>query len=209
MLNLVVLVSGSGSNLQAIIDACNDGMDARIALVISNKADAFGLQRARQADIETAVIPSSEFDDRESFDLALQQCIDQAKADLVLLAGFMRILSEHFVSHFAGRLLNIHPSLLPRFRGLNTHQRAIDVGEKEHGASVHFVTLELDGGPLIAQAKVDILEKDTADELAACVLKQEHQLYPSVVRWFSEGRIKLHNEQVIFDQQALSHAIQI
>ncbi|MCU7958765.1 MAG: phosphoribosylglycinamide formyltransferase [gamma proteobacterium symbiont of Bathyaustriella thionipta] len=209
MLNLVVLVSGSGSNLQALMDACNQGMNARIVLVISDKGDAYGLERARQAGIATEVIPAADYDSRESFDQALQQRIDAAQAELVLLAGFMRILSAGFVNHYAGRLLNIHPSLLPKFRGLHTHQRALEAGEMEHGASVHFVTLELDGGPLIAQAKVAVQKDDDADTLAARVLQREHQLYPTVVRWFSEGRLCLRDEQVILDSKTLSEPVQL
>jgi len=209
MLNLVVLVSGGGSNLQAIIDACNNGMNARVALVISDKSNAYGLQRAQQAGIATNIISAADYDSRESFDQALQQRIDAARAELVLLAGFMRILTAGFVNHYAGRLLNIHPSLLPKFRGLHTHERALQAAETEHGASVHFVTPELDGGPLIAQARVPVLHNDTADLLAARVLKREHILYPMVVRWFSEGRLNLRDEQVILDQKALLEPVQL
>ena len=161
--NVVVLISGSGSNLQALIDSvAHDGNPARIAAVISNRADAYGLQRAKQAGIATELLDHKQFDGREAFDAALIQAIDAHQPDLVVLAGFMRILTPGFVQHYAGRLLNIHPSLLPKYKGLHTHQRALEAGDSEHGCSVHFVTEELDGGPLVVQAVLPVMADDTA-----------------------------------------------
>lgn len=190
-LRVVVLISGSGSNLQALIDAqCTDS-PYRIAAVISNVDGAFGLERARRAGIPAEVLSHRKFPDRGAFDQALAALIDRFEPGLVVLAGFMRILTAQFVSRYAGRMMNIHPSLLPRFRGLHTHQRALDAGETEHGASVHFVTEELDGGPVIVQARVPVLRGDDADTLAARVLTQEHRIYPAAVGLFAEGRLRL------------------
>lgn len=201
-LPVVVLISGSGSNLQAIIDAAaRPDAPYFVRLVVSNKASAFGLQRAAKAGIATAVLSHKDFDSREAFDLALQDVIDQAEPGLVALAGFMRILSSDFVRHYEGRMLNIHPSLLPKFKGLNTHQRAIDEGESEHGASVHFVSPELDAGPIILQARVPVLADDDAETLAARVLEQEHNIYPQAVTWFAEGRLREENGQALLDGQ--------
>ena len=187
--NVVVLISGSGSNLQALIDSvAQDGNPARIAAVISNRADAYGLQRAKQAGIATELLDHKQFDGREAFDAALIQAIDAHQPDLVVLAGFMRILTPGFVQHYAGRLLNIHPSLLPRHKGLHTHQRAIDAGDAEAGATVHLVTADLDAGPILGQARVPVLPGDTAGSLAARVLEQEHRLYPEVLRRFALGQ---------------------
>ncbi|MCX4188173.1 phosphoribosylglycinamide formyltransferase [Methylophaga sp. OBS4] len=180
---LVILISGRGSNMRSIIDAMTAGeLDVDIVAVISNRPDAAGLQFARDAGIETAVIDHKAFASRESFDQALAAKIDEFEPSFVVLAGFMRILTAEFVGHFAGKLLNIHPSLLPKFKGLHTHQRAIDAGETEHGASVHFVTAELDDGPVILQAKVPVYKDDDADTLAARVLEQEHLLYPAAIK---------------------------
>jgi len=207
--SLVVLISGSGSNLQAIIDQCADKhINASICRVISNKADVKGLARAEAAGITTKVIDHTQYSDRETFDAALIEVIDQCKPDLVVLAGFMRILTEGFVTHFKGRLINIHPSLLPKYQGLNTHQRAIDAGDSEAGASVHFVTEELDGGPVIAQAKVPVEANDTAETLAKRVLAVEHGIFPAVIGWFADKRLQLDNNQIVFDQQTLSSPIQ-
>ncbi|MFZ0788662.1 MAG: phosphoribosylglycinamide formyltransferase [Chromatiaceae bacterium] len=193
-LRVVVLISGSGSNLQALIDAqCTDS-PYRIAAVISNVDGAFGLERARRAGIPAEVLSHRNFPDRGAFDQALAALIDRFEPGLVVLAGFMRILTPQFVSRYAGRMMNIHPSLLPRFRGLHTHQRALDAGETEHGASVHFVTDELDGGPVIVQARVPVLPGDDADTLAARVLTQEHRIYPAAVCLFAEGRLRLGND---------------
>jgi len=201
---LVILLSGSGSNLQAFIDACNNGeLPATIAAVISNKADAMGLQRARDAGIATAVVDHRQYPDRESFDTELMRVIDSHQPDLVILAGFMRILTPGFVRHYAGRLMNIHPSLLPKYPGLNTHARAIEAGDREAGATVHFVTEELDGGPPIVQARVPVRENDTPETLAARVLSKEHAIYPLAARWFSEGRLAYHNHKVTLDGQTI------
>jgi len=190
-LPLVVLISGSGSNLQAIIDAAQGDLPVEIRAVISNRADAYGLERARSAGIPARVLSHQEYTDRESYDEALMALIDSYQPQLVVLAGFMRILSVNFVRHYAGRLLNIHPSLLPRHRGLHTHQRAIEAGDKEHGATVHFVVPELDAGPLVLQAKVAVESDDTEERLAQRVLQQEHRIYPQAIRWFAEGRLRL------------------
>ncbi len=180
---LVILISGRGSNMQSIIRAIESGeLQADIAAVISNRPDAAGLQTASAAGIATQVINHRDFDSREAFDQQLAREIDAYQPDYVILAGFMRILTAAFVEHFAGRLINIHPSLLPKFKGLHTHQRAIEAGEREHGASVHFVTAELDDGPVILQAKVPVLKGDTPETLAARVLIEEHKLYPDALK---------------------------
>ena len=180
---LVILISGRGSNMRSIVEAANQGqLDVDIAAVISNRPDAAGLEYAQQAGIDAQVIDHKLYDSRESFDAAMAEVIDSYQPDFVILAGFMRILTADFVEHFAGRLINIHPSLLPKFKGLHTHQRAIESGETEHGASVHFVTAELDDGPVILQAKVPVLDDDDADTLAARVLEQEHLLYPAAIQ---------------------------
>ena len=189
MKNIVILISGSGSNMAAIVRAAEqerwaDRLNARVAAVISNKADAAGLVFAQEHGIATAVLDHKAFASREEFDAALMAQIDQFSPSLVVLAGFMRILTPGFVSHYAGRLLNIHPSLLPAFPGLNTHQRAIDTGCKFAGATVHEVTAELDHGPILAQAVVPVLPNDTPDVLAARVLTQEHRIYPQAVADF-------------------------
>lgn len=205
---VLVLISGSGSNLQALIDADWGIQRVRIIGVISNRADAFGVQRAAQAGIPTRVLNHEYHADRASFDRALSAAIDDFQPSLVLLAGFMRILTPEFVAHYPGRLLNIHPSLLPKYRGLHTHRRVLEAGDPVHGASVHFVTAELDGGPVILQARVPVLPDDTADLLAARVLRQEHQIYPEVVRWFAAGRLQLSaTGQVMLDQQPLSEPV--
>ncbi len=190
-LPVVVLISGSGSNLQAIIDAAQGDLPVEIRAVISNRADAFGLERARPSGIPARVLSHQEYADRESYDEALMALIDSYQPQLVVLAGFMRILTVNFVRHYEGRLLNIHPSLLPRHRGLHTHQRAIEAGDKEHGATVHFVVPELDAGPLVLQAKVPVESDDTEERLAQRVLQQEHRIYPQAIRWFAEGRLRL------------------
>jgi len=201
-LQVVVLLSGSGSNLQAIIDNL-DNMPIEICAVISNKADAYGLERAKRAGITTQLLDHKTFADRDSYDLALLDLVNSFKPGLVVLAGFMRILTATFVNHFHGRMLNIHPSLLPKFRGLHTHQRALDEHETIHGVSIHFVTEELDGGPLIAQAIVPVKAGDDADKLGSRVLKREHRLYPMAIKWFAEGRLKLTAEQLMLDGNAL------
>ena len=190
MKNLVILISGRGSNMVAIAEACaTEGWDARIAAVISNRGDAGGLAYARDHGIATAVVNHRDFEGREAFDAALAQVIDGYAPDLIVLAGFMRILTPGFVQRYAGRMLNIHPSLLPAFPGLHTHRRAIEAGCKVAGTTVHVVTLELDHGPIVAQAVVPVRPDDTEDTLAARVLVMEHQLYPRVVRWWVEGSL--------------------
>lgn len=201
---IVVLISGGGSNLQAVIDQVGNGtIDAEISLVISNNPDVKGLQRAELAGIDTAVINHREYDSRDSFERELIRQIDAYQPDLVVLAGFMRIFNAGFTNHYAGRMLNIHPSLLPKYKGVNTHARALEAGEAEHGATVHFVTSELDGGPLVLQAIVPVEKADTASDLAARVLVQEHIIYPIAIKWFCEGRLTLDGNQVRLDKQAL------
>ena len=192
MKSIVILISGRGSNMEAIVHACQqEGWPARIAAVVSNKADASGLQFAASHGIATAVVDHKAFTTREAFDAELAKVIDGFTPDVVVLAGFMRILTEGFVRHYEGRLLNIHPSLLPAFPGLHTHQRAIEAGCKLAGATVHFVTPELDHGPIVMQAAVPVLAQDTADTLSSRVLAQEHHIYPQSVRWLVEGRLSL------------------
>lgn len=202
--DVVVLISGSGSNLQALIDSSAGGENpARIRAVLSNRADAYGLERAKAAGIDTRVLDHKAFDGREAFDAALIEAIDAFAPQLVVLAGFMRILSPDFVRHYAGRLLNIHPSLLPKYKGLHTHQRALEAGDAEHGCSVHFVTEELDGGPLVVQAVIPVQSGDSLDSLAQRVHEQEHLIYPLAVRWFAEGRLRLGAQGAMLDGQPL------
>jgi phosphoribosylglycinamide formyltransferase 1 len=201
---LVILISGSGSNLQAFIDAIARGeLHAQIVAVISNKPTALGVQRADAAGIPTAVIDHQQFADRETFDAALRDCVQQFQPDLVILAGFMRILTPVFLRPFIGRLLNIHPSLLPKYPGLHTHQRAIDAGDLEAGATVHFVTEELDGGPAIIQAHVPVQSTDTAEHLAARVLQVEHRIYPLAAEWFAQNRLSLNDNRALLDDKPL------
>lgn len=203
--DVVVLLSGTGSNLQALIDSTRTGdSPVRIAAVISNRSDAYGLQRARDVGIETRTLDHKAFEGREAFDSALIELIDTFNPELVVLAGFMRILSADFVRHYAGRLLNIHPSLLPKYKGMHTHQRALDAGDSEHGCSVHFVTEELDGGPLVVQAVVPVESDDSAQTLAQRVHTQEHRIYPLAVRWFAEGRLILGDQGALLDGQLLA-----
>lgn len=209
---MVVLISGSGSNLQAILNACGQANTAPVSAtiagqvvgVLSNKADAYGLQRARDAGVATAVLSHTEYADRAAFDAAMLEQINAWQADVVVLAGFMRILSPEFVNELTGRLVNIHPSLLPKYKGLHTHQRALDAGDHEHGCSVHFVTPELDGGPVIAQAVVHVNAEDTVEALAARVHAAEHRLYPTVLSWLAEKRLSLTEGQIRLDGQLLS-----
>lgn len=202
--SIVVLISGSGSNLQAIIDECAAGkIPGTINAVLSNKADAYGLTRAEQANIATHTLSHKDFETRELYDKELIKIIDQYQPDVVVLAGFMRILTAEFVEHYKGKLLNIHPSLLPKYQGLNTHQRAIDADDKEHGCSVHFVTEELDGGPVILQAKVPVFEQDSADDLAQRVHVQEHLIYPMVVKWMCQNRLSMTEQGAILDNELL------
>jgi len=201
---IVVLISGSGSNLQAILDAIQAGrIEGRVSAVISNKAGVFGLERAETAGIATEVIDHKAFDSREAFDTELASRIDAYQPDLVVLAGFMRILTADFVRHYQGRLLNIHPSLLPKYKGLNTHQRALDAGDAEHGCTVHFVTEELDGGPLAVQGAVSIDADDNADSLQQKVHKVEHQIYPYTVELFCADRLAWSEQGVTLDGSPL------
>lgn len=208
---VVILISGRGSNLHAIIEAVEqDGLPIEIRAVISNRPAAAGLQVAAEAGIATDVIDHTEFTGRAAFDHALQARIDACQPELVILAGFMRILTEDFVTHYRGRMLNIHPSLLPEFPGLNTHQRALDAGCRVHGASVHFVTADMDGGPVFLQARVAVRADDTAEQLASRVLEQEHQLYPQAIRLFAEGRLSLgDNDDVLLDASVLEQPLQL
>lgn len=197
MKNIVILISGRGSNMQAIVEAQLPG--ARIAAVIANRPDAAGLAWAAERGIATAALDHKAFASREDFDAALAAQIDAFAPDLVVLAGFMRILTPGFTQHYAGRMFNIHPSLLPAFPGLHTHQRALDAGCRLAGATVHFVTAELDHGPIVAQGVVAVADDDTADSLAAKVLRVEHQIYPQAVRRFVEGRLTLAGQRVRVD----------
>ena len=192
----VVLISGRGSNLSAILQATRaSDYPAMVVGVVSNKAEAAGLQLARDGGIPVSVVPNADYPDRASYDQALQAAVDAYAPDLVILAGFMRILTPGFVAHYAGRIINIHPSLLPSFTGLHTHQRALDTGVRLHGCTVHFVTAELDHGPIIVQAAVPVHDDDDAETLAARVLALEHRLYPQAVRWFAENRLHIIGER--------------
>jgi phosphoribosylglycinamide formyltransferase 1 len=205
MKSIVVLISGNGTNLQAIIDACsNNYIPGTVTAVIANKADAYGLNRAREAGIATAVLSHIGAASRESYDQELLQCIEQFQPDLVVLAGFMRILTPDFVKHFSGKLLNIHPSLMPKYPGLHTHQRAIEAKDTEHGCSVHFVTEQLDGGPVILQAKVPVFTDDDITSLAERVHEQEHRIYPLVIRWFCQNRLQQRADQAWLDGNLLT-----
>lgn len=209
-IRLVVLISGRGSNLQAILDQAASGeLPVEIAAVISNRPGVAGLERARQAEVPALELDHKNFSGRPAFESALIELIDRHRPDLVILAGFMRVLTAGFTEHYRGRLLNIHPSLLPKFRGLHTHERAIAAGEIEHGASIHFVTAELDGGPVIVQARVPVLPNDDPDTLAVRVLEREHRLYPQAIHWFAEGRLRLDGERVLFDGQPLDRPLRL
>lgn len=204
MQRIVVLISGNGSNMQAILDACGSRIpNGKVAAVFSNKADAYGLERAKQASIDAHFVDPSIFESRNSFDAELMAQIDTYQPDLVVLAGYMRILSSEFVSQYQGKMLNIHPSLLPKYTGLHTHKRAIDAGDTEHGTSVHFVTEELDGGPVVLQAKVPVFSEDTPETLAQRVQVQEHDIYPLTVNWFIEGRLKMVDNNAVLDGKIL------
>jgi len=204
---IVVLISGSGTNLQAIADKLHNqplgSEQTEIVAVISNKPDAYGLQRASDEGIESIVVASKGFNSREEYDALLSSEIDKLQPDLIILAGFMRILSSEFVNKYQGKMINIHPSLLPKYTGTNTHQRAIDAGDDVHGASVHFVTPELDSGPIVLQAKVPVFSDDTAEDLRERVLTQEHQIYPLVAQWFLAKRLIMQDNQAILDGKIL------
>ena len=201
--SIVILISGSGSNLQAIIDAvAEQRIHAQISAVISNRPDALGLEKAKTAGINTIVIDHTHFNEREQFDEALAKQVAKLNPDLVVLAGFMRILPEKFIKQYEGKVLNIHPSLLPEFKGLHTHRRALEASHKQHGASVHFVSNELDSGAIVIQASLNIQDEDEAS-LAARVLKQEHIIYPLAIEWFVTGRLSLINNRVYFDNKPI------
>jgi phosphoribosylglycinamide formyltransferase-1 len=198
MKKIVILISGRGTNMEAVVRAAaREGWPAEVRAVVSNRPDAAGLGFAAANDIETAVVDHRQYADRAAFDRALDAAIDQFAPDLVVLAGFMRVLTDGFVNHYAGRMLNIHPSLLPCFPGLRTHQQALDAGVRVHGASVHFVTPTLDHGPVVAQAAVPVMAGDDAAALAKRVLAAEHVIYPRAVRWFVEGRLAIDGERVV------------
>lgn len=207
MKNIVVLVSGSGTNLQALIDACTQKkINGTISAVLSNKADVFGLERARAIGIPALSLLPSDYLTREAFDNQLITAIDAWAPDVVVLAGYMRILSPAFVAHYRGRLLNIHPSLLPKYPGLHTHRQVLENGDQEHGTSVHFVTEELDGGPIILQAKVPVFPEDEESDIIARVQHQEHAIYPLVVSWFVDGRLAMHDNAAWLDNVRLPAA---
>ena len=193
MKRIVILISGRGSNMQALLEA---KLDAQIAAVISNNPSARGLQFARSAGVETKLVNHRDYADRASFDKALGDAIATYRPDLIVLAGFMRILTQQFIERFSGRILNIHPSLLPAFSGLDTHRRALDEGVKLHGCTVHFVTPTLDHGPIVIQAAVPVLPDDDEERLAARVLQQEHVVYPQAIRWFLDGRLTIEGNNV-------------
>lgn len=205
---IVVLISGGGSNLQAIIDQIEVGnINAEISAVISNRADAYGLKRAEKAGIANEFLDHKAFDSRESFDKELQRSIDKYEPDLIVLAGFMRILTDAFVEHYQGRMINIHPSLLPLYKGLNTHQRALADNQKKHGASVHFVIPELDAGLVIMQGIVPVVPDDTEDTLAERVHIIEHIIYPKTIKLFAENRLRLIDDHMFLDKDMLKEPI--
>ena len=205
---VAILISGSGSNLQAFIDQLADGrLDLDIAVVLSNNPDAYGLQRAAAANIASVCIQHAAFDDRESFDRAMAAALDEQNVDLLILAGFMRILSPWFVKRYDGRILNIHPALLPAYPGLNTHQRVLDAGDAWHGSTVHFVTEELDGGPLVLQGRLPVRTDQNAKDLAARVQTIEHQIYPDAARLFAEGELRFHNGKAMLNGAILDEPL--
>lgn len=206
-INIVVFLSGSGSNFQSIINAVQNGASLNIQAVFSDKKNANGLKRAEQAKIITHVFEKSQYPDRETYDAAVIEIVDQYKPDYIVLAGYMRILSKIFIDHYPSKILNIHPSLLPKYKGLNTHKRALEASDKEHGASVHLVTLALDDGPIIMQVKVPIIDQDTPDSLAKRVLEQEHKIYPLTLQWLSEQKLTIKHGQIFRNKQLLSQPI--
>lgn len=203
-LRVVALISGRGSNLQALIDACRGDYPASVIAVVSNRADAAGLERARKAGIRSAVLDNRNYPRRAQFDNALAELIDSYRPGLVVLTGFMRILTETFVNHYDGRLMNIHPSLLPAFPGLDTHRQALNSGATEHGATVHFVKPSLDAGPIIIQGRVQVEPGDDESSLANRVLQEEHRIYPQAVRWFAEKRLTLNGNHVCLDDKPVN-----
>lgn len=208
-LHVVVLLSGSGTTLQAIIDEIQAGnINVKISAVISDQPHAAGLTRAEDAGIETCALSAGDYPDRQGFDHALATCIDRYKPQYIVLAGYMRILGKSFVDRFAGKILNIHPSLLPKFRGLDTYARVLEAGDAEHGTSVHFVTAELDGGPLIMQARVKVLDGDDEESLSARVKERERKMYPAVLDMIAAGRIQMRDGQAWLDNQPLEHPLE-
>lgn len=204
MKKIVVLISGQGTNLQAIIDACEGGIiPAQVVSVISNKSNAFGLVRAQQRNIPTQVFERKNFSTNQEMDQCIGNYIESIEADLIVLAGYMKILTAQFTQRFAGKILNIHPSLLPKYPGLNTYQQALDADEKEHGTTVHFVNEDVDAGAIVLQAKVPIFAEDTVLDIEERVKEQELRIYPLVVKWFAENRLKLVNGNAYLDEQAL------
>lgn len=201
---IVILISGSGSNMVNLVEHCqSEQINADVVAVISNQPEAAGLAKAAALGVDTAILSHRDFSSREAYDAELKILVESYQPDLVILAGFMRFLTNEFVTGFEGRLLNIHPSLLPKYKGVNTHQRALDAGDTEHGVSVHFVTEELDGGPVILQAKVPVFADDTAADLQSRVHEQEYRIYPLVARWFCADRLALHSSGVYLDGQLL------
>jgi len=198
---IVVLISGSGTTLQSIIDT---DLPATIAAVMSNKPHVLGIERAKEAGIPTHVLDHTGFSSREAFDQSLQTLIDQYRPNLIVLAGFMRILSDDFVEHYYGKLINIHPSLLPKYKGMNTHQRVMDEGEPLHGSSVHFVNSELDGGPVILQARLPVLPNDSRESLELRIKTKEHLIYPTAINWLAEGRIELKGNEIYMDGKKMT-----
>ncbi|MEL6199958.1 MAG: phosphoribosylglycinamide formyltransferase [Pseudomonadota bacterium] len=208
--NVTVLISGGGTNLQALIDAARSPVNPyRVSHVISDKPDAYGLTRAKDAGIDTTVVSRHKGEDRSVFDARLADAVDATGADLVILAGFMRIIGGRLVSDYAGRMLNIHPALLPLYKGLHTHQRCLDAGDLVHGTTVHFVTAELDDGPSVLQAELDVQDDDTVDSLNTRVQALEHQIYPMAARWFAEGRLQLDGAVVRLDGIALDSPVRV
>jgi len=206
--NTAILISGSGTNLQSFIDDVASGeLELSLSIVFTNRANAYGLTRARDAGIATACIEHRDYADRQSFDHAVAQTLDKAEPELLLLAGYMRILSPWFVNHYAGRILNIHPALLPAFPGLDTHQRVLDAGDTWHGSTVHFVTDELDAGPRILQGRLTVDAEESADELATRVQAIEHQIYPQAANWFANGRLAYHDGAAWLDGARLDEPI--
>lgn len=204
---VAVLISGSGSNLQALIDGCGAGkIKAHICCVVSNEADAYGLERARNAGIETHVLNHRDYSSREQYDLELAALLERCAPDLLVLAGFMRILGAGFIDRFPDRIINLHPSLLPKYKGLNTHDRVLAAGDREHGASVHLVTLDLDGGPVLLQGSIRVAADDTAETLRQKVHEVEHEILPRVVGWFADNRLTMAGDRILLDGTPLGVA---
>lgn len=207
---VVVLISGRGTNLQSLLDGCKSGtLPIDLRAVITNRPEALGLERARRAGIAAVLIDHTRFAERSAFDAALQRGIDAFQPQLVVLAGFMRLLTAQFCDHYSGRMLNIHPSLLPAYQGLHTHERALADGAREHGATVHFVTPDLDGGPRVLQAVVPMIPGEDPRLLAARVLEQEHRILPCAIRWFAEGRLRMANGAAYLDGRRLDEPVRL